>query len=78
MSTYKDCSTDFCEPNQTIVEQYARTDKNSKRLAADLKIVFSKSAEVIAQLKSVTARVREVATGGGGEEVETFTHCGSV
>jgi hypothetical protein len=49
------------------VEKFARTEKNSKRIAADLEVVFSKTSAVVNQVKLVTARVQEVAAGGRGE-----------
>jgi hypothetical protein len=36
------------------VEKYARTEKNSRRLAADLEVVFAKAAAVINQVCCLT------------------------
>lgn len=47
--------------------------KISKRLAADLELVFSKTAAVVNQVKAVTSRVRDVAAGGGVEEEDART-----
>jgi hypothetical protein len=47
-----------------------RTETNSKRVAADLEVVFSKTAAVVSQVKAVTARVREVAAGGAGDHAD--------
>ena len=50
------------------LETYARTDKNSKRVGADLEIVFTKTSAVVNQVKAVTSRVRQMASGDSEEK----------
>lgn len=52
------------------VEKYARTAKNSSRIATDLETVFAKTAAVVNQVKAVTLRVRQVAAGNDRADVD--------